>query len=40
MLRYITDSDPAWIAQILPTYGEAESRWLSTIKSACQRNQV
>jgi len=40
MLRYITDSDPNWIAQILPTYGESETRWRSTIKSACQRNQV
>jgi len=39
-LRYICNDDPAWIAGILPTYGEAESRWMSTIKSACQRNQV
>jgi len=39
-LRYICNDDPAWIAQILPNYGETESRWLSTIKSACQRNQV
>jgi len=40
MLRNICNDDPNWIAQILPNYGEAESRWMSTIKSACQRNQV
>jgi len=39
-LRYICNDDPAWIAQILPNYGEVESRWMSTIRSACSRNQV
>jgi len=39
-LRYICNDDPMWIAAILPNYGEAESRWMSTIRSACQRNQV
>jgi len=39
-LRPICNDDPMWIAKILPNYGEAESRWLATIKSACQRNQV
>jgi len=39
-LRYICNDDPNWIATILPNYGEAESRWMSTIKSACSRNQV
>lgn len=39
MLRYICNDDAEWIAQILPTYGEAESKWRSSIKSACSRNQ-
>ena len=39
-LRYITNDDPVWIAQILPTYGEAKEKWMSTIRSACNRNQT
>lgn len=39
MLRYICNDDPEWIAEVLPTYGEAESKWKSSIKSACTRNQ-
>ena len=39
-LRYITNDDPTWIAQILPTYGEARDKWLSTIRSACARSQT
>ncbi len=39
MLRYICNDDPEWIAKILPTYGEAESKWRSSIHSACSRNQ-
>ena len=39
-LRYITNDDPEWIARILPTYGEAKERWMSTIRSACARNQT
>ena len=38
-LRYICDDDPNWIAQILPTYGEAHDKWRRTIDSACQRAQ-
>ena len=39
-LRYITNDDAAWIAQILPTYGEARDKWMATIRSACARNQT
>jgi len=39
-LRYITNDDAAWIASILPTYGEARDKWLATIRSACARNQT
>ena len=39
-LRYITNDDPLWIAQILPTYGEAKEKWMATIRSACNRNQT
>ena len=39
-LRYITNDDATWIAQILPTYGEAKDKWMATIRSACARNQT
>ena len=39
-LRYVCNDDPSWIAQILPTYGEAREKWLGSIKSACSRNQT
>ena len=39
-LRYVTNDDAAWIAQILPTYGEAKDKWQATIRSACARNQT
>ena len=39
-LRYITNDDPAWIAQVLPTYGEDKEKWRSTIRSACNRSQT
>ena len=38
-LRYICNDDPAWIAQVLPDYGEERQRYLNTVKSACQRLQ-
>lgn len=38
-LRYVCDDDPEWIAQVLPTYGEAHDKWRRTIDSACQRSQ-
>ena len=38
--RYITNDDASWIAQILPTYGEARDKWMATIRSACARNQT
>ena len=38
-LRYICNDDPAWIAQVLPDYGEERQRFLNTVKSACQRIQ-
>ena len=39
-LRYITNDDPAWIALVLPTYGEDKEKWRSTIRSACNRSQT
>ena len=39
-LRYVCNDDAAWIAQILPTYGEARDKWLHSIRSACARNQT
>ena len=39
-LRYVTNDDVAWIARILPTYGEAKDKWMSTIRSACARSQT
>ena len=39
-LRYVTNDDALWIAQILPTYGEARDKWMATIRSACARNQT
>ena len=39
-LRYVCNDDPLWIAQVLPTYGEAENKWMTTIRSAASRNQT
>ena len=39
-LRHVCNDDATWIAQILPTYGEAKEKWLGSIKSACARNQT
>ena len=39
-LRYICNDDPEWIAQVLPTYGEAQEKWMASIRSACARNQT
>ena len=39
-LRYICDDNPLWIAQVLPTYGEEQVKFLATVKSACQRIQT
>ena len=39
-LRYICNDDPDWIAQVLPTYGEAKEKWMTSIRSACARNQT
>lgn len=38
-LRYVCNDDAEWIAQVLPTYGEARDKWRRTIDSACQRSQ-
>ena len=38
-LRTICDDDAAWIAEVLPTFGEAEEKWRRTIESACARVQ-
>ena len=39
-LRYVCNDDATWISQILPTYGEARDKWLTSIRSACNRNQT
>ena len=39
-LRYITNDDPAWIAQVLPTYGEEWPKFEATVRSACNRIQT
>ncbi|MBR5612579.1 MAG: VirE protein [Bacteroidaceae bacterium] len=39
-LRYICNDDPDWIAQVMPDYGEARSKWMASIRSACNRNQT
>ena len=39
-LRYVCNDDATWIAQILPTYGEAKDKWMGSIKSACNRHQT
>jgi len=39
-LRYVCNDDPDWIAQVLPTYGEAREKWMASIRSACARNQT
>ena len=39
-LRYICNDDPEWIAQVLPTYGEAKEKWMASIRSACARSQT
>ena len=38
-LRHVCNDEEDWIARILPTYGEARSKWLASIKSACGRKQ-
>ena len=39
-LRYVCNDDPDWIARVLPTYGENRVKWMTTIRSACNRNQT
>ena len=39
-LRYVCNDDAAWIAQVLPTYGEAKEKWMASIRSACARSQT
>jgi len=39
-LRYVCNDDPQWIAQVLPRYGEEEQKFLSTLRSACNRPQT
>ena len=39
-LRYVCNDDATWISQILPTYGEAREKWMSSIRSACNRKQT
>ena len=38
-LRYVCNDDAQWIAQVMPSYGEAEDKRMATLRSACNRNQ-
>lgn len=38
-LRYVCNDNADWIARLLPRYGEEPDRWLSAIRSACNRSQ-
>lgn len=37
--RYLCQSNPEWIRQVLPTFGEEPEKAWSTIRSACNRSQ-
>ena len=39
-LRYVCNDDAAWVASVLPSYGEATDKWMATIRSACARKQA
>ena len=39
-MRYVCNDDPQWITRILPRYGEEEQKFLSTVRSACNRPQT
>ncbi len=39
-LRYVCNDDPQWIARVMPRYGEEEQKFLSTLRSACNRPQT
>ena len=39
-LRYLCDDNPAWIKQIIPTFGEEQKRAFTTVESACNRKQA
>ena len=39
-LRYVCNDDPRWIAHVMPRYGEEEQKFLSTVRSACNRPQT
>ena len=38
-VRYLCQSNPEWIRQVLPTFGEDSEKAWSTIRSACNRSQ-
>ena len=39
-MRYVCNDDPQWVAQVLPRYGEDEQKFMSTVRSACNRPQT
>ena len=39
-LRYHCDDNPAWIKQVIPTFGEEQNRAFATVESACNRRQA
>ena len=40
LLRYICNSEAAWIKQIIETFGEDEQKAFATVDSACKQNQT
>lgn len=40
LLRYICNSEAAWIRQVILTFGEDEQKAFATVESACKTNQM
>ena len=40
LLRYICNSEAAWIKQVILTFGEDEQKAFATVESACKTNQM
>ena len=40
LLRYICNSEPAWIKQVIETFGEDQQKAFATVESACKQNQT
>ena len=40
LLRYICNSEAAWIKQVIETFGEDQAKAFATVESACKQNQT